>query len=684
MSQLLDAMARLWQRPPVEPLVIPTRDFLALQTAEHRNRALTARLNAMSRELAEAEVRRAESAGEMVAELLEARQMAGAGPWRVSPAAIQDTDRLIGAAIESVRTGAKFRESLALRENTPAAAQGAYGDIQLALENVEWRREINLSFLEFSRWGIQQIILISRLHYIKNPWIRRGVEIAACYVFGRGVEISSENDAANGVIQDYLERNKETLGQIGLTDLMRRKYYDGNVFFVSFPDTAKTGAVETRTIDGTEIQEIVCDQDDVDRPWLYRRQWTAQVFSQQTGDTSSESQEAWYPSLSLWMDVNGLSGYDPKPDAPTPAVQEIRGKPVHWNAPVLHRKCGTVAKWHFGCPLVYAALDWAKAGKRFLEACATVKAALAQIAMTLTTKGGQQAIEGAKAALSTTVGPDSNLLDQNPTAVNASIFAAGTGTTLSAFKTSGAGGDPKEVTEFRNMVACVLGIPPTYLADMETSNLATATTLDRPTELGFLEKQEEWREDLITLCKFVLAVSKGASRGRIRESLNASRIDPAGVVIREARRALTPRGNMVYIREAKTSQSTEITVKVDFPSIREGDIPQLVDATFKAMAIDRQGTEHGLDQKTAFRQFCKLLAIEDADELAEEVYPDAAYQKDRTALLNQQIKMALAPPPAPVAPGAQPGAPPAAPKAQQPGAKAMEAFNRLVEAIRAR
>ena len=38
---------------------------------------------------------------------------------------------------------------------------------------------------------------------------------------------------------------------------------------------------------------------------------------------------------------------------------------------------------------------------------------------------GQQALQGAKQQLSTTVGPSGSIWDQNPTAVNASIFAAG-------------------------------------------------------------------------------------------------------------------------------------------------------------------------------------------------------------------------------------------------------------------
>src|SRR5262249_31054002 len=69
---------------------------------------------------------------ERACELIEARQMAGTGPWLVA----EERGKLDKA-------GAKLRETDAL------ISQGAYGDIELALQNVEWRRQVNLSWLEF-------------------------------------------------------------------------------------------------------------------------------------------------------------------------------------------------------------------------------------------------------------------------------------------------------------------------------------------------------------------------------------------------------------------------------------------------------------------------------------------------------------------------------------------------------
>ncbi len=573
-------------------------------------------------------------------ELIEAKQMAGSGPW------------LVSESRGSVNAPGKFRESNAI------TSQGAYGDIELALQNVEWRREINLSWLEFSRWGIQQIILISRLYFIKNPLIQRGVNVAAHYVFGRGVEVSSPDETANEVLKDFFERNKSVLGQIALTNHERSKYQDGNLFFAFFADTQDSGLTNVRTIDATEIMDIVCDPNDSDKPWLYRRCWTERNFNVVTGSTETHTREAWYPALDY---------------SPAQKPETINGNPVYWGNPVLHRKCGGVAKWHYGLPLVYAALDWAKTAKGYLESCYTVAKAHAQLGIEATTKGGQQAIEGMKQQLSTTVGPNSSLWDTNPPGPDASIYAYGPGTKIAAFRTRGAGADPKEVGKYVDMVACVLNIPPTFFGDLETANLATATSLDRPTELNFLEKQEAWREDLLTIAKYVLGVSRGATSGKLRESIGSRTIE-----ICEARRV---RHGIRWVMEA-VKRPDAIEVSVNFPAIVEGDIPALVTSAVTAMTLGNRGGQIvGTDEKATIRFIYDLLGIENADELIESQYPEGEYDPDRT----QEILPAPIAAAAPFDPGGKPqlraGQPDVAPAPKPREAQRLARL--LVEAVAA-
>lgn len=540
-----------------------------------------------------------------LSELVEARRMAGSGPWRTSQAVLNETDNLLNLAASNVYQGSG---SLGLRETVPTT--GAAGDIDLMLSTWEWRREVNLSWLEFSRWGIQQIILISRLYFMKNPLIQRGVNVAAQYVFGRGVEVSSPDEKANEVLREFFERNARVLGQVALTDLERQKYYDGNLFFVFFPDKTNTGKTSIRTIDATEIQEIVCDPEDADSPWFYKRVWTEQKFNNTSGIVETKTRSIWYPALN----------YEPTAKPITLGSDEIQ-----WDHPVHHRKCGSVAKWRFGCPLIYAALDWARASVNFLEACATVKKSLAQISMVLTTKGGQQALQGIKSQLQTTVGTGQpgSAWDTNPAAVDASVFASGPGTKLEAFNTKGGGGDPEEVRQFKLMVCMVFGLPETFFSDVQTGNLATATSLDRPTELNFLEKQEAWREDLIIIAKYVLRVSSGAASGILRESRTGLHLEK--VVIREAGRHWVggERGRWV-MKAAAVKQPSVIEVVVNFPAIVEGDVPALMAATVAAIETGK------IDDNVGAKQMYALLPdVKDGNTIADEQYPGTVTERQK-------------------------------------------------------
>lgn len=574
---------------------------------------------------------------ESVAELQEARQMFGSGPWQASPAALEQTDQILKAAAQSFQTGVPLRETI------PIGAVGATGDISLALENLEWRREGALGWLEFSRWGIQQIILICRLNYIKNPLIRRGINISAAYVFGRGFEVSSDNQAADDTLKAFFEDNKTVLGQIAISELHKRKFYDGNLFFVFFADAASTGNVKARTIDATEIMEVITNPQDSDEPWFFRRKWVQHNFEPKSGAVSTTSMEAYYPALGFDPETNkqaitmGISAA---------ALPAINSHPLMWDNPILHRKCGAVSKWHFGCPLAYPALSWAKASRKLLEDCATVRRSLAQIAWQLTTKGGQQALEGAKQQLSTNVGPPMGGWDTNPTAVAGSTFASGPGTTMKAMNTSGAGGNPEDVRRYIHWVAMVFGIPETFFADASVGTVATAQSLDRPTELNFLQQQEEWREDLATISQFVLNVSKKAAGGKLRESLG---IEADKVIVMECKRITRADGARVYEKAAPSAK--QVKVQVNFPGIREGDLPVLVAAWVEAMTLGNKGGQIvGIDEKEGVKGLFALLGVEDYQDIADEMYPDKEYEIDRTK--------EIIPPPVPTAPPINPGGAP--------------------------
>ena len=483
------------------------------------------------------------------AELDEMMRMGGAGPWRM-PGAVQAHES------DNGDYPAVLREAGSMSY----IAQGAYGDVELMLNNIEWKRETSLSWLEFTRWGIQQIILIARLRCLKDPMLKRGMNVSAQYVFGRGVEITSEDTAAAAILKDWRKRNKATLGHSALAEQHRAKFYDGNIFWCCFTDSLNSGDVTMRTIDAVEIMDIITNPEDTSEPWYYKRDWVQQEFV--GGARKNVHMQAWYPALN----------YEP---TGADRLASIGGVEVRWDEPIYHRKCGDApGKWHFGLPQVYAALDGAQAVKRFLQDCMTIRNSLAQFSMILQTKGGQQALQGIKTQLSTTVGPNASLWDQNPPAVSGAVFASGPGTTLQAFATKGAGGSPDDVRQYKLWVVMVFGLPESFFGDMNTSNLATATSLDRPTELNFKEQQGVWAEDFEALATYQLRKSMGATSGKLREAMRA------------------------VMSEAQVSAAPVPDVVVTFPAIIEADVPARVHAIVEAITLgSKLGQAQGIDER---------------------------------------------------------------------------------------
>jgi hypothetical protein len=604
-----------------------------------------------------------------IAEIVEANAMCGAGPWQVGAE--------IGGAAPTVRLPVRLAESLGLKEAGPVgdvSPLGAYGMYELLLQNVNWQREINYSWLEFTRWGIQQIILICRLYWIKNPIVRRLVNVRAEYVFARGFDVTTDDETANDAIQDFIRRNQKVLGHVALTAQQRSKDTDGNLFWVFFPDKA-TGECDIRTIDATEIQDIWTDPDDADVPQYYQRIWTQRAHDAVSASQATTTMQAWYPAIDY---------------EPTVKPESIKGYPVMWDAPVYHRKIGTVGKWLFGCPPVYPMVDWAKESRRFLEACASVRQSLSQFATKISTKGGQQAIEGIKQQLETQVGPGSPIYDTNPPAVAGATWVSGPGTSMDAFKVQGATFSPEDVRRYVLMCCATVGMPETFLGDVSTGNLATAMSLDRPTETVFLSIQEEWIEDLTVIVGFMLKRSLTAPSGKLREAAAL----PGDVRIIAAPRQIksTQTGARHWVfREASKKAATDIEVRVNFPAIREGDMAALVKAGVEAMTLDNKGGQIvGVDEKTGVLWLMQQLGIENAEELVEKMYPSTGkdkYDPDRT-------KEVLPPPipKTPPVPGVQPT--PADVQAtmatatqnqnqQTPAPKVKEAFARLANAIEA-
>lgn len=456
-------------------------------------------------------------------------------------------------------------------------------DLELALEDRGWRRQLAQTQYEFSRWGIQRIILMSQLYFIKNPLVKRAVQISSYYVFGRGVEIQSDNEPANVVIQEFLQQpeNMKELGHTGLVKKEESLHTDGNLFFVFFTDK-QNGQTTVRMIPALEIQQIVCDPDDSSKPRYYQRQWNSMVFNESTGMVEPQWEECWYPDVDWYPDVR-------------PTV--IANKPVMWDTPVIHEKIGQIAGWVFGVPDVYAMLDWARAYKSFLEDWATIQKALARFSWNIKTQGGPAAISNFQAFLGTTVGNTGNLLpERNPPPVTGSGFVSGPGNELTPIKTAGTQTGPEEGRRILLMVAAAAGLPETFFGDASTGSLATAKSLDRPTELKFIEAQQRWKMLLQRILRYVLKRSKIAPGGSLREATDVP------------------------------DESDKIPINVIFPSVLEHDIGEMISSIVAAASLDGLDCKT-MDIKNTSRQLWKQIGMENVEEALDAIWPEPEYSK---------------------------------------------------------
>ncbi len=437
-------------------------------------------------------------------------------------------------------------------------------ELELALEDRGWERLTGEGSTEFSREGLKRIIALSRVMYMKNPLISRSVRLESYYVFGQGVVIQSEDEATNAKIQAFLD---DPHNKAELTSHQARMLKDadltvlGNIFFVLFTQEG-TGAVKIRSIPVDEITDILCNPEDAKEVWYYKRCWNQKVIQTDGTYGASESMEAYYPD------------YRYTEEGETRRT-EIGGKPVHWESPVYHLKTGGMSDMKFGVPETYSSLDWAGAYKSFLEDWATISRALSKFAWSMTTPNGSRGVQAAKTKLNTLLGRSGTNVDNNPPPVAGSTFIGSNGNSLEPMKIGGANISAEDGRRLMLMVAAGMGFPETFFGDASVGTLATAKTLDRPTELKMVDRRTVWADVFKDMVKY--ALGKG--------------IDPSGV---------------------QTEDDNKIDI--DYPPLLEHSVGEQVDAIIAAATLDGKRPAGTVDIETATRLMLVALGYDDVDE----------------------------------------------------------------------
>ena len=376
------------------------------------------------------------------------------------------------------RTEDRLREEVRIANANQELLAESFADLEsLAREDAGWRRLTAELKREFTRDGLTDLVEISRAMYMSNPPIQRAVNVSTFYTWAQGVEHTSSDSKIMEAIEDTIKdphNRKELYGHQAriLTDIDQMN--DGNVFMALF--TEPDGHINIRSIPTEEIIDIYTHPDDRCQIQYYHRRWNARYFDDVLGRLTTDVREALYPDIS-W-----------RPDT-QPAV--IGGVTVEWDAPIIHQKTGGLKQMRFGVPETFAAVDWARANRKFLEDWHTIVASLARFAWRLSTKGSKAKRMKEKFGTSLKRGEASE--ESNPSPAAGSILAGADD--MVPINKSGATTSVEDSKASRLMIGMALGVPDNILSgDPQQGALATAKTLDRPTELGFVNRQAMWTD----------------------------------------------------------------------------------------------------------------------------------------------------------------------------------------------
>jgi len=484
-------------------------------------------------------------------------------------------------------------------------------ELELALHDDDGSGAWNAIFgdtagFQFTRPFLDELIHQSRLYYLKNPVIKRPVDLQAVYVWGQGFSLRAEgavNEVINAFWADPANRRSFT-SHDALMDSERRLRVEGNLF-LRFFTTPNTGRVQIRRIPVEEVRAVVFNPEDHDEPWFYYR-----VIKGRDGE---QDREYLYPD---WRYARERK-IEERAAGDRPATIDVRmdtlakypDAVIDWSTPVMHRKTGGFGDMDFGVPETYAAIDWARAYKTALEDYRKTVKSLAKWAWKLKMGGGNTQLQAAAAALGTTYGVDGSTGETNPAPVAGSLMALLGENDIRAIDVSKAAVDPDGFRRLLLMAASAMGMPEIYYGAAE-GNFATAKSMDRPTELQFLDRQALWA-DVITEVLSIAVEAVALAPGNSRLS-SAGYDDLTGAMKLRA-----------------GSKDIALLIDVDFPPILQKDVQSYLQALTTFTTQNGQAIQAMNDGPTLYRLALTALGVDNVEEIVKVFYPDEGEPQNR-------------------------------------------------------
>jgi hypothetical protein len=298
----------------------------------------------------------------------------------------------------------------------------------------------------------------ARVYALKDPLASRSVHLMTDYSFGTGITWTTKEDKAKGVLEEFWfsPSNAALFSAKGQRKSSDKLLIDGEIFFAVF--LSPQGAT-IRRINPLEITEFISDPDDMENVRFYKRDWTDTKGGQHTDRYCSFAN----PKNEACQDSTGIS------------VQKTQ------DALVYHLAINDLGQR--GNSYLLPALEWIKLYRKFLASRVAVMLALARFAWKLKVKGGQTAVDAAKAVF------------HEKEVKAASTEVENEAANLEPIRTdSGAGQAYQDGRQLKLQVAAASGWPEQYYGDISIGNLATAKTVELPVQKMCESYQAIWQD----------------------------------------------------------------------------------------------------------------------------------------------------------------------------------------------
>lgn len=512
---------------------------------------------------------------------------------------------LSGGQLNSLSEAVELYGQMAFTEHSNnELLQERIAELELALDDVGYERIGDSNFdKQFTKASIDKIAAMARVYWLKNPLIKRAVATQANYVFGQGVDVVAADEDVQTVVDAFMEDSKnraELTGEQAMLTKETELQVTSNFFFTFFTDPLN-GATRVRTIPLSEITRIIYNPDDSKEPWYYYRQWQQ---PKEPGSQKYEMHQAMYP------DIN----YMPKGGLP----KHFNGIEVMALNPVYHVKTNCLSDMEYGVSEIYAAIDWAKAYKDFLEDWYTIVKSLSKFAWKATSKSGATGMAQAKQVLEGAINGGSNPMNSDLPGQAAQVWMSSDNFDLAPMPKSGATVAVDDGRRALLMVCAATGIYEHYFGDPSTGNLATAKAMEQPMLLMFQERQELWTDVFNTILGYVINQSALKPGGKLRGVMSFNDYGES------------------YVDMGDTDRS----VDVKFPPILQEDVNERIDAIVKSVTLSGQTPANTIDLKTATTQM--LTALGEDTDIVDKLFPDDPKSWDEVEDEKQQKALEIA------------------------------------------